>query len=93
MEQSPRYTACMVRWKLGNFLEQHKITPYRLSEETRGRISRNAIYEIARSDTKQVKFETLDVLITVLRHLTGARVELSDLLEYVPDASTVQSKN
>ena len=82
---APHYTGGMVRWRVGQFLEQHGITPYKLSEETKGKISRNAIYEIARADTKQVKLETLDTLITTLRAMTGKPVALTDLLEYISE--------
>ncbi len=79
------YTGGMVKWRVGQFLEQNGITPYKLSEKTRGRISRNTIYEIARADTKQVKLETLDTLISTLRVMTGKSVQITDLLEYVAD--------
>lgn len=79
------YTGGMVRWRVSEFLEQHGITPYRLSVETQGKISRNAIYEISRADTKQVKLDTLDTLIRVLRDMTGQPVGLTDLLEFAED--------
>lgn len=81
----PPYTGGMVRWRVGEFLEQHGITPYRLSEKTQGKISRNAIYEISRADTKQVKFDTLDTLIKTLREMTGVPVGLADLLEFTDE--------
>ena len=78
----------MVKWRVGGLLEQNSVTAYRLSEETRGRISRNAIYEITRADTKQVKLETL---ITVLHRLTGKRYTVGDLLEYVDDTEPAKA--
>ena len=72
----------MIRWKLKEYLETHNITPYRLSKETEGEVSMNAIYNAASEDLSSIKFETLDAVIRALRRITRRKVKVQDLLEY-----------
>lgn len=74
-------------WKLREFIDQHGITPNALATRTRGRLSRNAIYNLAnpKEPPKRLEVATLDTLIPALREMTGEPVEITDLLEYRPE--------
>lgn len=72
------------RWKLKEFLVSEEITPYRLAQQTAGRLSINAIYNLVDEEKpiKSLKFETLDVLLPSLSRMTDKKVKLSDILEW-----------
>lgn len=70
-----------VQWKLKSYLDDHGITPYRLSQMVG--ISRNSIYNLTSGQPTNVYFETLGELIPALRKLTGKQTSVCDLLEYV----------
>lgn len=74
-------------WKLRELIDKHNVTPNALSERTRGRLSRNAVYHLAstKQAPKRLEVGTFDALIPALRELTGEPVEVADLLEYRPD--------
>jgi DNA-binding Xre family transcriptional regulator len=61
------------------------VSAYKLAELSNGRLSRTGIYRLTADDLKAIRFESLGVLIPALRELTGEQVEVSDLLEYVPN--------
>lgn len=73
-----------VKWKLHSFLKEHNLNAYRLSktliEETRAA----TVYRLARQgkEPQRVDLPTLAIIIKGLRDLTGADVQVSDLLEY-----------
>lgn len=74
------------RFLLGDFLERHDITPNALSVKTQGKLSRNSIYNLVNGDRpNSVRLSSLDVLIPVLRSMTGKRVTPGDLLVYADD--------
>ncbi len=72
----------MIRWKLKAFLNEHRLTPYRLAKATHGKLSLNAVYNAVADDLTAVKFDSLNTLIDALRDLTGKEVGVSDLIEY-----------
>lgn len=73
------------RWRLKEVLERCNVTPYKLSELTKGRLSRTSIYTLTNTDSpKAVQLETLDAIVTALRSL-GHDVTFNDLLEYQRD--------
>ena len=72
------------QWRFKNFLADHDLKPAAVVQAAEGRLSRNSIYTLARG-AEAVRFETLDVLVPVLRQLTGKDVEISDLLVWEPD--------
>ncbi len=74
-----------IRWKLREYLDTHGVSAYKLAELSNGRLSRTGIYRLTADDLKAIRFESLGVLIPALRELTGEQVEVSDLLEYVPN--------
>jgi hypothetical protein len=74
------------RFLLGKFLSARDITPNALSVETHGKLSRNAIYNLANNEQPtSVRLSSLDVLIPVLRKMTGERVTVGDLLVYADE--------
>ena len=76
----------MVRWRLTDYLEANNLTAYALGKSIGG--SRmNTIYRIARrgEEPTRVDFLILASVLDGLRKLTGEDVQLTDILEYVPD--------
>ena len=72
-----------VKWKLKEFLDEHGVTAYKLSQQSQGRLSQTGVYRLTAPDIKAVRLESLATLIPALRELTGEDVDISDLLEYV----------
>lgn len=79
--------SCMpTRWRLKEFLQDHEITPYALSQQTAGKLSMKSVYNlVADTPPTNVRVTTFDALIPALEQLTGRRVEISDLLGYERD--------
>jgi DNA-binding Xre family transcriptional regulator len=71
-----------VRWKLKEFLQENEITPYKLSKAVAGELSQKGVYRLTSEELSGVNFDTLSVIIPVLRDLTGKPVNVQDLLEY-----------
>jgi len=78
----------IVRWRLADFLETRGLTAYALGK-TIGSPRMNTIYRIARrgEEPTRVDFLILATVLDGLRKLTGEDVQLTDILEYVPDSS------
>jgi DNA-binding Xre family transcriptional regulator len=75
------------RWKLKAFLDEHGITVYKLAQHTGDKLSRNALYNLAKDEPPaRIELKTLDVLIPVLSELTGKVVRVEDLLGYTVDS-------
>ena len=75
-----------VQWRLKRFIQDHGLSVYAVSKHTRGRLSRNALYSlVGGSPPKRLELKTFDVLIPVLRNLTGVDVRVAELLEWVED--------
>lgn len=79
------YTEPMVMWRVGELLEQNGITAYKLSDATKGQVSRNTVYKIANAKTERVDLTTLSALLSALNKLTGHNYQVGDLLQYIPD--------
>jgi hypothetical protein len=77
----------LVRWKLAAYLKAHNLTAYAVAKEMGGLTRIPTVYRMADSDKplSRVDFKTLADLMVALRVL-GRPVELSDLLEFDPDA-------
>ena len=60
-------------------------TPAQVHDRAQGGLSRKGVYRLTDKELKGVRFESLAVIIPVLRELTGKEVEVGDLLEYVDD--------
>ena len=75
-----------MRWILPKFLEQHKLTAYRLARAV-DRKRENTIYRLAREETDpaSVNFDVLKEILDALRELTGKNVQVTDLIQYIPD--------
>lgn len=74
----------VVRWKLRDYLDKHKITPYRLWVDSG--LARQTVYTLAQNKGDRVDLNTLGTVITTLEKLTHKRVNLDDVLEVVRDA-------
>ena len=70
----------MIRWGLKDALDEYGITAYRLSEELRGKVSRNTIYAMARGDGSRVDLATLNAVLTTLHKLTGKSIGIETIL-------------
>lgn len=71
-------------WRFGDFLFERNIRPSAVAQATEGRLSRNSVYALARG-AEAVRFDTLNVLLPVLRRLTGEDVAVGDLIVWEPD--------
>lgn len=69
-----------VQVTLKDYLDTHGLTAYRLAEAARGRVSRGAVYALARGNTGRVDLGTLGAVITTLEELTGQEVTPGELL-------------
>lgn len=74
-----------VRWRLADYLERHGLTAYALGKEI-GVTRMNTVYRLARRGNEPVRvdLETLALVISSLRMLTGENVQIADILEYDP---------
>ena len=70
----------MIRWGLKDALDEYGITAYRLSEELRGKVSRNTVYAMARGDGSRVDLATLNAVLTTLHKLTGKSIGIETIL-------------
>lgn len=82
----------MVRWKLREYLHDHGLSVYKLTQAASGQLSANGIYKLARGTTT-VQLETLSVLIETLQTLTGQPVSVADLLEYHPAGNIAERES
>ncbi|OLV16840.1 hypothetical protein [Deinococcus marmoris] len=73
-----------LRLNLGNYLQQHGITAYRLVKEVEGRVAPNTVYSLARRPAQRIDLKTVGVLMKALEGLTGEKVEFSEMLEDKP---------
>lgn len=79
----------VIRWRLGEFLEQRGITAYALAKAS-GIQRMSTVYRIAKKGEgpTRVDLPTLASLLVGLSKITGEPVQLADILEYVPDADS-----
>lgn len=77
MQQMP------LRWKLRELLDEHDITPYRLTKESG--LAFSTIYRITGGNTDALHGKTADAILSALHRLTGREYALSDLVEWVPE--------
>jgi hypothetical protein len=73
----------MVEVRLKKVLDQHKISAYRLGQEVEGLNPKTV--EMYASGLRQPSLDGLGKIIAALRRLTKTKVEVGDLLEYVPE--------
>lgn len=80
------------RWRLADFLKERDISVYTLAK-ARGMTRMNSIYRMARAgdEPQRVDLQVLAEVISELRALTGEDVQLTDILEYVPDPPAAAS--
>jgi DNA-binding Xre family transcriptional regulator len=73
----------VIEFKLKAVLEKHGMSGYRL-EQSVEEFAPITIRKIV-SGENSVSLESLNSIISALRQLTGKEIEVSDLLEYIPD--------
>lgn len=69
----------MLRWKLRNYLDEHKLSAYALTKVAD--VAPNTVYALARGDSERISLEVFDKVLVGLEKLTGHSVNVSDLLE------------
>ena len=73
------------RWKLRALLESENISAYTLARTLAEQTRPNTIYRLVRlgKEPCRVDLTTLTLVVSGMRQLTGKRIEVSDILEYV----------
>ena len=76
-----------IHWRLADYLESRQYTAYALGK-TMGATYMNTVYKMAKKgkEPSRVDIPTLLRVLDGLRKLTGEDVQLTDILEYVPDS-------
>lgn len=69
-----------VHWTVRPLLKQYGVTPYRLMKESG--LAQGTIYRLVNGDTRSLNADTLDKVMAALRRLTGADIQVGDLLVY-----------
>jgi len=79
----------VLRWRLAEFLRARKLTAYSLGKAM-GTSYMNTVYKMAKpgNGPSRVDLPTLVRVLDGLRKLTGEDVQLTDILEYVPDVDS-----
>lgn len=70
-----------VKWKVKEFLDKNKKTPYALWKASG--LSRTTVYAITGGKLRGMDFDTLAKVVEGLEEVTGKRVEPNDVLEVV----------
>lgn len=76
-----------LRLNLGQYLQRHQITAYRLVGEVRGKVAPNTIYSLARKPAQRIDLNTVSEVLRALERLTGDRVEITDMLEEAQESA------
>jgi DNA-binding Xre family transcriptional regulator len=66
---------------LGEYLENHNLSAYRLAKQLEGKTAKGSVYALARGDVRRIDLETLASIMQALEQLTGECVSFDDLLE------------
>jgi len=79
----------VTRWRLEKFLKARGLSAYALGKASNVK-QLNTIYRIARPghEPSRIDLPTLTAVLDGLRKLTGEDVQLTDILEYVPDVDS-----
>ena len=73
------------RWKLRALLEAERISAYALARALAEHTRPNTIYRLVRTGHEpcRVDLQTLTLVISGLRKLTGRQIGVGDILEYI----------
>jgi hypothetical protein len=76
----------VTRWKLAGFLKEKKLSAYALAKASSVK-QPNTVYRMARPgyEPTRVDLPTITAVLDGLRKLTGEDVQITDVLEYLPD--------
>ena len=80
-----RYCMATLEWKFKDFLDEHKITPYRLQKELGGTVSHRLSYDWAKERPERLHLSVLERVMGALEDITGKSVSIEDFLEFTPD--------
>lgn len=69
------------KWKVNQLLEAHNITPYRLAKDAG--LSNTTVYAIVNGESENLQGKVLDRLLSTLEDLTGKRLHIQDVVEWV----------
>jgi DNA-binding Xre family transcriptional regulator len=81
----------VIRVKLKEYLSENGLSAYQLGKEVEGMNEVTA--RLIASGTRKPSLESLDNIIKALRRLTGKKVKVSDLLEFVDGSEAEEEKN
>jgi hypothetical protein len=83
----------MLVFKLDTLLKQYGISPQEFAKyvESKGLMSGVAIHKFVAGD-RFPREASLNTIIEALRGYTGENIEVSDLLEYIPDKPAKSKK-
>ena len=68
-------------FKLEQVLNENNITKNALAREAK--VRPNLIYEICDNKTRRIELENFDKIIKTLTEMTGKKIQVHDLIEYV----------
>jgi predicted transcriptional regulator len=71
------------KWKVNKILEAHDITPYRLAKDSG--LSNTTVYAIVNGENEKLQGKVLDRLLSTLEELTGKKLHIQDVVEWVSD--------
>ena len=80
-----------LRLNLGQYLQRHQITAYRLVGEVRGKVAPNTIYALARKPAQRIDLNTVSEVLRALERLTGEKVIITEVLEEAQETSAPAS--
>jgi hypothetical protein len=75
-----------LRLNLGQYLQDHQITAYRLVQEVEGKVSPNTVYALARKPAQRIDLNTVSEVLHALERLTGEAVSIAAVVEEVQEA-------
>jgi predicted transcriptional regulator len=78
------------KWKVNQLLEAHNITPYRLAKDAG--LSNTTVYAIVNGDSDALHGQVLDKILSTLENLTGKKLTIEDVVEWVRDETATQPR-
>lgn len=70
-------------FKLAEVLEECGITKNALAREAK--VRPNLVYELCDNKTKRIEIETFDKLMRTLNEISGRKITIDRVIEYVPN--------
>lgn len=75
--------SAIMRWKLKDYLDRVKVTPYAIAQQMGGneRSNQTMLYRIKDGERVTSTVPTIEQIIDALRKLTGTEVKFFDIIE------------